>query len=78
MIENLWNLKIKKTKKVIEFLDTLEPTPNIWKHYQIKKFNKELKRAKECVTSNEMLKIVGYRPKKRPKLYDDIDDMEEK
>ncbi len=78
MNENLWDTKINKTKKVIELLDTLEPIPNVWKQYQIKKFNKEIRRAKNCSTANEMLEIIGYRPKRRPKLYDVIDDMEEK
>ncbi len=78
MEDNLWNAETKKTRKVIELLDTLEPTPNIWKQYQIKKFNKEIQRAKKCSTANEMLEIIGYRPKRRPKLYDGIDDMEEK
>ena len=72
--ENLYNCVHHKTKKVLEYVNSLrepEMVGNYTEHLKkVARFNEVLNEAKNARSANEMLDIVGYRYRQRAKIYD--------
>ena len=57
---SLYNLTDGKTRQVLHFLDTLKENPK-WTEKGCAHFQKQLAKAKECISMDRALDIVGYR-----------------
>lgn len=67
-IINLWNTSHKKTVRVINYIEELEPLPS-FTFQEIKIFEKVKRNALKQDTANAMLKFIGYEPLKIDKIY---------
>ena len=67
--ENLWNTSKNKTRKVIRFIENLEPNDS-FDIKQIKKFNEIKAKALMQTTPNAMLRVIGYKAKGIAEIYD--------
>jgi hypothetical protein len=74
-INNLYNCTEHKTRRVNEYINSLEepkliPNETIG-HYieRLQKFKDKIKEALNSKSSNEALEIIGYEYKKKPKIY---------
>ena len=76
--ENLWNAKEGKTRKVIEYINNLEPLVR-WDSRdelsKIKEFHRRIGVALSKTTANDMLKSIGYRFERRPGMFNTIEGM---
>jgi len=66
---SLWNVTIKKMKRVIEYVDSLVPLPS-WDLKENKRFRKLKEEALSLNDANEILSFIGYNPLGRDKIYD--------
>jgi hypothetical protein len=66
--ENLWNVDADKTRKVVAYIEALEPFPS-WSPNEVKLFEKRIEIALSQITANQMLTHIGYVYGQRPVLY---------
>lgn len=59
MKENLWNLKVKKTRSVINFIKELDYQSNFEKEHK-KRFDQIKEFALSKIQPDEMLKAIGF------------------
>lgn len=69
--ENLNNTTKGKTKRTIQYIEGLEPLMS-WTTTQKQKFDNKIEKALRATTANGMLKAIGYRYNKTPRIYERI------
>lgn len=69
MEENLWNLSNGKTRKVIEYINTIH-SPEVMYGFDHAKFER-IKSESLTMSPNKALHHIGYRFGKSPRIFDD-------
>lgn len=68
---SLWNITIKKMKRVKNYVKRLMPLPS-WDLTEEKRFTKLINKALKLNNANEILRFIGYNPLGKDKIYDEI------
>lgn len=69
---NLWNITKNKIRYVKEYIDSLEPKSN-WELHQFRYFDELKKELQKENESNIILERIGFNPKGRDFIFQEID-----